>query len=69
MRELVWATGCLREPRNYPIISKMLPVRTPTQAGSLCSLHCAGASPLRVQGYSCWDGSERSLDTPESIVA
>ena len=32
-------------------------------------LHYAVASPLRVQGYSRWDGSDKSLDTPESIVA
>jgi hypothetical protein len=32
-------------------------------------LHYAVASPLRVQGYRCWDGSERSLDSPENNVA
>ncbi len=32
-------------------------------------LHYAVASPLRVQGYSYWDGSERSLDRLENNVA
>ncbi len=32
-------------------------------------LHYAVASPLGVQGYNCWDESERSLDSPDNNVA
>ena len=51
-----------------PIISKLLPVATPTQAGSLCYTNTV-ARWLWARGTPLRKHFERALDTPVSNVA
>jgi hypothetical protein len=52
---------------NPPSLNTLVrPATLSSDTGWKPMLQYAVASPLRVQGYRCWDGSERSLESPEN---